>query len=717
MATHYRTCNLCEALCGLTIETDGDRITSVRGDDEDPFSRGHICPKGPAMRELQEDPDRLKHPLRRTASGFERVSWESAFDEIADRIRAIQRAHGRSAVATYAGNPSGHNHGAIIMGEAFAAALHTKNKYDANSQDANPKIYVSHLMFGTITSLSIPDVDRTDFFLAFGANPLASNGSIMGLGDVRGRIKAIGARGARMVVVDPRRTETAKAAVAMGGGSGHVAIRPGGDAAMILAMMSVMFREGLVDRVRARELASGVDALEEAAIRFTPESVADATGVDAATITELARAFATARRAVAYGRVGVCLNEFGAAASWLVEALNVVTGNFDREGGAMFTRPAIDLTKLAARVGVSGVSRFKSRVRGLPEVSGKFPAATLADEIETPGQGQVRGLVTIAGNPVLSVPNGERLAAAFASLELMVSVDFYLNETTRHAHFILPPRFALEREHYDLLFNALAVRNVAKFSPTVIPPATDTRDDWTILYELAVRLAARKLSEKPGRKLLGKALERVGLAAKPSPERVLDLLLRIGPYKISLAKLRAAEHGIDFGALVPMGNERVRTKDGKVVVAPPPLLADVSRIEAWAKRADRPALVLIGRRHLRSNNSWMHNVVSLTKGPSRSSLLMHPLDASARGLAAGARVRVKSRVGAVEANVELTDDVGRGVVSLPHGFGHAAAKDTMRVAGALDGPNMNAITDDQFLEPLTGTAILNGVPVDVERVA
>ncbi|MFO0612745.1 MAG: molybdopterin-dependent oxidoreductase [Polyangiaceae bacterium] len=710
MPTHHRTCNLCEALCGLTIETDGGRVTGIRGDAEDPFSRGHICPKGPAMRELQEDPDRLRHPLKRTPRGFERVSWESALDEIADRIRSIQRAHGRSAVATYAGNPTGHNHGAILMGQAFAAALHTKNKFDANSQDANPKMYVSHLMFGSITSLSIPDVDRTDLFLAFGANPLASNGSIMGLGDVRGRIKGIRARGARMVVVDPRRTETAKVA------DQHVAIRPGGDAAMILAMLSVMFREGLVDRSRVDQIATGLRALEEVALRFTPESVAGATGVDAATITELARAFARARRAVAYGRVGVCLNEFGAVASWLVEALNVVTGNFDRDGGAMFTKPAIDLAMLASKVGVSGVGRFKTRVRGLPEVGGMFPAAAIAEEIETPGAGQIRGLVTIAGNPVLSVPNGERLAAALDRLELLVSVDFYLNETTRHAHFILPPRFALEREHYDLLFNALAVRNVAKYSPVVIPPADDTRDDWTILYELAIRLAARKISEKPGRGLAGRAFERAARAATPSPDRVLDVLLRIGPYRSSLAKLRASPHGIDFGPLVPMGRERVRTKDGKVDLAPAPLVADVPRVESWARTSARPELVLIGRRHLRSNNSWMHNLVSLTKGPSRASLLMNPGDARARGLESGARVRVKSRVGAVEASVELTDDVGLGVVSLPHGFGHAVAKDTMRVAGALEGPNMNAITDDHFLEPLTGTAILNGVPVVVEAI-
>jgi anaerobic selenocysteine-containing dehydrogenase len=694
-------------MCGMVVTTKDGRITDVRGDKNDVFSRGHICPKGPAMREILEDPDRLKHPVRRTKSGWQRISWDEALRETAERIATIQERDGLDAVGMYSGNPNAHNHGSILMTQAINAALGTRNRFDANSQDANPKIYVAHHMFGSITSLTVPDVDRTKLFLVLGANPIASNGSIMTLGDVRGRLRGIKERGGRIVVVDPRRTETAAFA------GEHVVIRPGGDAALLFAMLHVMFAEDLVDRASVRRVAHGLDDLERAARALSPERVADRTGIAPDVVRKLARDFAKAKAAVCYGRIGVCLNEFGALASWLCEAINVVSGNFDRPGGAMFTNPGIDLARLARLVGVGGTGRGKTRVRGLLEVGGMLPASAMAEEIETPGEGQIKGFVTFAGNPVLSVPNGERVARALSTLEFMVSIDFYLNETTRLAHVVLPPRFALERGHFDVLFNALAVRNVVKWSAPVVEPEEDTRDDWTILRDLSARLAARK---RLGPKLGPRAAELAAKAARamPSDERVLDLLLRVGPHRLSLAKVKAAPHGIDLGPLVPMGKERVVTADHMIALAPKLLLDDVPRLEAWLARAEQPELVLIGRRHLRSNNSWMHNVRSLTKGPDRAQLFMHPDDAKSRGLADGARVRVKSRVGVVDAKLELTADVGRGVVSLPHGFGHAAARDTMKIAGALEGPSMNAITDDALLEPLTSTAILNGMEVDVE---
>ena len=705
---HHRTCNLCEALCGMIVTVDAGRVTDVRGDPDDVFSRGHICPKGPAMRELQEDPDRLRHPVRRTPTGFVRIGWEEAFDEVASRLHEVQSRHGRHAVGTYIGNPTVHNHGAILMSQALLAALGSKHRFDANSQDANPKLYAALKMFGELTSITVPDIDRTEFLLMLGANPVASGGSIMTLGDVRGRLRGVRERGARFVLVDPRRTETAALA------DEHLAIRPGGDAALLLAMMHVLFAEGLVDQAKVSAIAEHADRLREATEPYPPELVAGPIGIEAAKIRELTRAFARAPSAVAYGRIGICHGEFGAVASWLTEALNVVTGNFDRPGGAMFPKPAIDLSAVARRLGLHGTGRFRSRVRGLPELGGMLPAATIAEEIETEGDGQIRAMVTLAGNPVLSVPGGERLAKAFGKLDFMVSIDLYVNETTRHAHVILPPRYALERGHYDLVFHALAVRNTAKWSEPVLPPEPDTREDWDILYELAARLAAGRIGVAP----LERATRWLAKRARFSPDRAIDLLLRLGPYPgLSLAKLRAAPHGIDLGPLVPMGRERVRSKTGLVDLAPEPLVADVPRVGRWLAAGRSRELVLIGRRHMRSNNSWMHNVHSLTKGPDRATLMMHPDDARRLGLLNGRPVRMTTGSGAVQARLEVTPDMLPGVVSLPHGFGHAAAKDTLRIAGALPGPSFNAISDERRVEPLTGTAILTGLSVTVEPVA
>jgi len=690
-------------MCGLMLTVDGDRVTDIRGDADDVFSRGHICPKALALREIHDDPDRLRHPVRRTRSGWEKVTWDEALDEAAERIHELQQRHGRHAIGMYAGNPTVHDHGAALGVPLFGALLRTKNRFDSNSQDANPKLFASLRMFGELTSLTVPDVDRTDFFLMLGANPAASNGSLMSLGDVRGRIRGIRERGGRIVLVDPRRSETAAWA------DEHHPIRPGGDAALLAAMLHVVFAEGLGDDRRASEMATGISTLAAAVESFSPERVASAIGLDAAVVADLARRFATARTAVAYGRIGLCQSLFGPVATWLAEALNVVTGNFDRPGGSMFTKPAIDLRRLAHMVGVQGAGRFRSRLRQLPEIGGVLPAATMAEEMETAGAGQIRGFVTLAGNPVLSVPSGERLARALAGLDFMVSIDLYVNETTRHAHVILPPASALERSHYDVVFNALAVRNTAKWSPPVFARTMDARHDWDILWSLASRI----VGYRAGGGLVGRVTRRAMEVARPSPDAVLDLMLRTGPYRLSLKKLREAEHGIDLGPLVPMRHERVRHPGGMVDLAPADLVADLARVAGWIDERRDAGLVLIGRRHLRSNNSWMHNAPSLMKGADRASLMMNPEDATARGLTTGDPVRVESRAGAVDARLEVTANVRPGVVSLPHGFGHAVVKDTLRVAGAVAGPNMNAVTDDALVEPLTGTAVLSGVPVSV----
>jgi len=720
-----RTCNVCEAMCGMLVTVDGppgaEKITDIRGDADDPFSRGHICPKGPAMREIQEDPDRLRRPVKRTATGWQEIGWDEAIDECARRLREIRARHGKDAIGTYIGNPSVHNHGAAIMLQGFLRSLGTKNRFDANSMDANPKLFSSMMMFGEATSIPVPDVDRTDYMLILGANPAASNGSLMSLGDVRGRMKAIRDRGGKLIVLDPRRTESAAWA------DEHHFIRPGSDAAFLWGIVHVLFAESLVDIAAVRARATGVDTVHALAMRFSPDKVAPACGVPAETIRRLARDFAGARRAVCYGRVGTSVNEFGCEASWLIDVVNLLTGNLDREGGAMFTTPAIDLGRMGRVFDISRWNRWKSRVRGLPEFGGQLPVAAMAEEMDTPGEGQIRGFVTVAGNPVLSSPNSARLERALAGLEFMVAIDFYINETSRHAHIILPGRYALERAHVDVVLEAFAVRNKAKYSPPVVTPAPDTRDDWEILYDLGMRLGemhfghpvinrAAKLAWKRGLRL--------------TPDFIVDLGIRVGPHGdrflpgkrgLSLKKLKAHPHGVDLGPLVPSWKERVRTKSGKADLAPEPLVAQVPRLEAWVR--DRAAgdargeLVLIGRRHVRTNNSWMHNCHSLTKGPDRSSLLMSPIDARRLALVDGQAVRVKSRVGEVRAKVEISDTLMPGVVSLPHGFGHEAAKDTLRIAGALPGPNINVLIDESVVEPIIGTAVLNGVPVTVEAIA
>ncbi|HJZ86220.1 MAG TPA: molybdopterin-dependent oxidoreductase [Polyangia bacterium] len=714
---HFRTCNLCEAMCGLVLTVEEGRITDVRGDPEDVFSRGHICPKGPALREVYEDPDRLRQPVRRTPRGWEPVSWEEALSEAATRLGEIRARHGRDAIGVYVGNPVVHNHGAALVYQGFVRALGTHNRFDANSQDANPRLLASMLLYGDQLALPIPDVDRTDYFLVLGANPAASNGSIMTLGDVRGRLHGIRARGGRIVLLDPRRTETAAWC------DEHHFIRPGGDAAFLLALLHVLFADNAINQDALVKQTRGLDALRALAARMPPERAAPAVGIEPATIRAIATAFARAPRAVAYGRVGTCQQEFGTVASWLIDAVNIVTGNFDRPGGAMFPTPAVDVAALGRKLVGNHYGRWRSRVRGLPELAGQLPAAVIAEEIETPGEGQLRAFVTLSGNPVLSTPNGERLASALGRLEFMVALDFYINETTRHAHLILPGTHTLEHGHYDVVFHALAVRNTAKYSEPVFAPPAGALEDWEILYELGMRLGGLHF----GSSVINRAARlawRAGL--RLHPDRVIDLGLRLGPYGdrllpfgrgLSLGKLRRAPHGIDLGPLQPCREDKVRTPDRRVDLAPELLVADVARVEKWVDARAQNGLVLIGRRHVRTNNSWMHNCQSLVKGPDRATLLMHHADAARLGLAGGQSVRVRSRTGAVTARVEPTNDIMPGVVSLPHGYGHGAAADTLRVAGPTPGPNINAVTDESALDPLSGTAALNGVPVVVEPIS
>lgn len=708
-ATHFRTCNLCEAMCGIAIQVESGRITSIRGDADDPFSRGHICPKAVALQDVHEDPDRLRRPLRRRGRDWEEVSWDEALAEAAERLVGIQKEHGREAVAVYQGNPTVHNYGSAVFGQVLLRSLGTRSRFSATSVDQLPQMLASLLMFGHQLLLPVPDVDRTRLFLVLGANPLASNGSLMTAPGVERRLKEMRARGGRLIVVDPRRTETAAMA------DRHVPIRPGADALWLLALLQVLFAERLTRPDRLAPLVDGIAEIETLVAPFTPEMVAGATGVAADVTREVAREFASISPAVAYGRVGVSMQEFGGLASWLINVLNVVTGNLDRVGGAMFTRPAVDLVDLAARVGQRGhFDKGRSRVRGLPEFGGEYPAAVLAEEIETEGAGQIRALVTSAGNPVLSTPNGARLERALARLDYMVSIDIYLNETTRHAHLILPPTDALEHDLYDVVFHLLAVRNTAKYSPALFEPPADARHDWQILLELSALVDDAKRRRGWKRRLTQAALRRLG------PSGLVGLLLRAGPYGLrrgpgrglSLGRLRRAPHGIDLGALEPCLPQRLYTRGKRIVLAPERFVRDVERLRPRLA-VGANGLLLIGRRDLRSNNSWMHNCERLVKGRDRCTLLMHPDDASGRGLSDGARARVTSRVGSVEAIVQATTDVMRGVVCLPHGWGHHREGTRLRVAAAHAGASLNDLTDDQAVDALCGTARFSATPVEV----
>lgn len=707
--TRLHTCMLCEATCGIVVQVEGGRVTGVRGDRDDPFSRGHVCPKAAAIPDVMEDPDRVREPMRREGDRWIPISWDEAIGEAADRIASLQREHGRNAVGLYAGNPTVHSPGAILGIPLLSRALGGRSRFSATSVDQLPQMLAALEMFGHQLLFPVPDVDRTDHLLVLGANPLASNGSLMTAPGIAHRLSALRARGGRLVVVDPRRTETAAVA------DRHVAVRPGGDAALLLGMLNVIFAEGLARPGRLAGFTDGLDRLREVAARYPPGRVAARAGVEAGAIRALAREFAAAPTAACYGRVGISTQQFGAIASWLVNALNVVTGNLDRPGGAMFTTPAADVVALNARLGSRGsFGRFHSRVRGLPEFGGELPVAALAEEIETPGEGRIRGLVTFAGNPVLSAPNGRRLDRALSGLSFHLAIDLYRNETSRHAHILLPPTFGLERDHYDLVFNTVAVRDVARYVKAAVAPPPGVRDDWEILLGLALALRARGGGRN--RRNLGATLR---VARALGPRRILGLLLRFGPHPVSLGTLERSPHGIDLGPLRPRLPDRLFTPDRRLRLVPRVLEEDLGRLDAdldAAAPAPAGELRLIGRRQLRGNNSWMHNSPRLVKGPVGCTLRMHPADAAVRGLVGGAEAIVRSRVGEIRVPVELTDEVAPGVVCLPHGWGHDREGAALRVAAARPGASFNDLADEGRVDALCGNADFSGVPVTVEVV-
>jgi formate dehydrogenase len=699
-------CRICEAHCGMVASVEEDTVVRLRPDPDHPLSRGYACPKGIAMLDVQNDPDRVTHPLRRRpgGDGFDRVSWEEALDDIGARLRATLQRHGPASLGWYMGNPAAFSYSHTLWVKGFLDAVGTPHYWTASSQDVANRFAASALLYGSPVVIPIPDLQRTDFLLMLGANPLVSHGSVLTAPRIRDQLNAIVARGGRVVVVDPRRSETARAYE-------HVAVRPDADAWLLLSLLHVLFAEGLADEAALARTTTGAGALRAAAEAQPPEATEARTGVPAAAVRALARDLAAAPSAAVYGRTGSCLGRFGTLVAHLIDALNAVTGNLDRPGGAVFGRPAVALDDVAERVGLDTYGATRARFGDFPDVIGAMPAALMPREITTPGERQVRALFVSAGNPVLSVPDGDALEAAFADLDLMVSLDLYVNETNRHADYVLPATTWLEREDVPLAFLGFYTTPFVQYADPVVAPAGEARDEWEVIDAIAQRIGVAPYSD-PHLRRLGE------LGVRLKPKRVLDLLLRTGPGRLSVRALRRHPHGLVTQAHIATGvlRDKVRHADGRVHLDPPPILAELQRLAAADDEDPERPLRLIGLRELRSHNSWMHNSPLLMRGGRTHALRVHPDDATARGLADGDRARLASRTGAVEVPVMVTEDMTPGTVALPHGWGHRGGWSLANKAG---GVNVNLLTSSapEDLEPLAGMAFLNGIPVSLEPAA
>ncbi len=709
--THFRSCTLCEAMCGVKIEYQGEKILSIAGDPDDPHSEGHICPKGYALQDLHNDPDRLRTPLEKVDGEWLPIGWDEAFDKVASRLAGIQLEHGNDAVATYSGNPASHNLGIMMSSGALLKALATQHIFTAASLDQMPHQLVSYLMFGHSNLFTIPDIDRTDYMLMLGANPAASNGSLMTAGDILKRLESIQGRGGKVVLIDPRKTESARYM------SEHHFIRPATDPLFLVGLIQQIIEKKLYKPDHLGQYMDNWSELLEQFGQFSLAEISEQCGIAEDTIIQIAEDFAAAKCAVCYGRMGISTQSFSALNHWLIMVLNILTGNLDRPGGMMFTTPAFN--KILSRP-MGSFASYSSRVRGLPEFDRQFPTAVMAEEMLTPGEGQIKGLVSIAGNPVLSSPNGRMMDQALEQLDFMVSIDFYLNETSRHADIILPPTGPLEHEQYDLVFNLLAVRNIAKFSEPLFKQKDYARSDWDIIQSLAKRIKANKNPDEPAQE-----------KQEMDPEAILDFGLRTGPYAesfteynsgepivkehgLSLSELKKYPHGLDLGPMQPNFPAYLFNKEQQIKVTPQPLIDDLARMVGHFKQqASNKTLMLIGRRDLRTNNSWMHNSYRLVKGKNRCALFMHPTDAAQKGLNDKQMTRVVSRVGEIKAELFITEDIMAGTVCLPHGWGHDREGVQLSIAAGNPGISVNDITDEKSVDQLSGNAILNGIPVEV----
>ena len=702
--THFRTCNLCEAMCGIVIKHDGKKVLSIKGDKDDPFSKGYICPKATALQDLHEDSDRLRHPVERTANGWKEISWADALDKVAAGIQSVQKRYGQNAFGIYLGNPNVHNLGGMLTIKHLLTSIKTRSRFSATSIDQLPHHIVSMHLFGHMLRIPVPDVNRTQYMLIIGGNPLASNGSIMTAPNMRQKLKDIQARDGKVVVIDPRRTETADIA------SEHHFIRPATDVLLLLAMLNEIYLQGYADKARTKNnralaLAPEIERIADFAKDYSAESVADITGIAASEIKRLVKEFCEAESAVCYGRMGVSVQEFGLLSQYLIMLINIVTGRLDEVGGLMFPNPAVDVVNNS---GPGYLGKRHSRVSNLPDFNGDYPVVAMADEILVEGAGQLKGFMTVAGNPVLSTPNGEKLDEAFANLDFMVAIDYFVTETSRHAHIILPPVSPLERDHYDVTFNNFAVHNVAKYSKALFAKKKSAKHDWQIYLELAKRLDKKApLTTKIERRLVRTL----------GPKFLLDQGLRRGPYAgMTLNKLKKNPHGIDLGPLKKMLPEVIKHKDKQIHLNVDFYQADLERVQAMMQDYDSKQILLIGRRHVRSNNSWLHNSYRLVKGKPRCTLMLHPETAKEYGIEDGQNVKVTSRVGSVMIVAEVTNELMPRVVSIPHGWGHGRKGVKQKIAQAHAGVSVNDLTDDMLIDQLSGNAAVNGVPVQLEAI-
>jgi len=697
METHYRTCNICEALCGIEIKHEGENIISIKGDEKDPLSRGHICPKAVALKDFYLDEDRLRFPMKKTTDGFEEVSWEEAFEFTVTKIKSIQEKHGDNAVGVFLGNPNAHNMGNQLFLRPFLKALKTRARFSASTVDQMPHHVAALHMLGHSLLNPVPDLDRTQYLLVMGGNPLVSNGSMMSAPDITKRLRAIQERGGKIVVIDPRRTETAKKA------DEHLFIKPETDVVFILALIHVLFEENKIRLQHLEGAVIGLDEIKDLVKNYSPEKAEKHTGISADKIRSIALEMAAADKAVLYSRMGLSTQTFGGLCIWLSNIFNILNGNYDREGGMMFPSPAIDPVSFSPKKGRAKHKSIPlSRVRKLPQYLGETPSASLAEEIETEGPGQIKAMVCIAGNPVLSVPNGRRVEKAFEQLEFMVCSDIYLTETSKHADIIFPATSGLEISQYDITFLNLAIRNIAKYSPPLFPKKGNIKHDWEILAELTARLNGEKNQGT-------------------TPEMMINMALSMGPYAkkgLTFEKLKANPHGIDLGALKPCLKDRIQTDDDKIRLASQVFLDDFERLEKFidaTKEQSEFNFQMIGRRVLRQHNTWTHNSHRLSKGRNECTLLINPKDAAKLDITSGEYVQVKSRIGSIQVEAEVSDEIMEGVLSLPQGFG-AGKKSKMKIAVAQNSVSINDLTDDLRVDELTGNAALNGVHVSVSKM-
>ncbi|MAZ88326.1 MAG: dehydrogenase [Cellvibrionaceae bacterium] len=735
--THYRTCHLCETMCGIEVEYDGEQIQSIRGDKKDVLSQGNICPKATGLQDIHTDPDRLRQPMIRRRKNpshkseddqWETVSWNDALEFAAQGLAKIQREKGHNAVASYCGRSVAHNIGALLSIEPLRRILGSRNTFTGSTVDQMPHNFVWHHMLGHQFFGTVPDINRTNFYLMIGTNPKISNGAMMSTGaNTYKKFNDIRERGGKTILIDPRRNESAKYM------DEHHFIRPNTDALFLIGLIKTVFSKGLATAGHLTQHIKGWDKIESLIQTFELPPIAEITGIPSADIERIAVEFANADGAICYGRTGVSMVEFGGLCQWLMQVLNIVTGNLDRVGGMMFPNTAIDSLSLSA----SSWDSYRSRVSGRPEFSGEFPMAIMHEEILTPGEEQIRGLIATAGNMVLSMADGKRSEEALQDLEFMVSIDFYLNETTRFADVILPPVGPFEKSHYDLYYHLYDTINWSKYAPALFEPEipegeVNAYTDYEIGIELLSRLASHRTDSKL-RKRLYRTL--AGWARKHlTVERIIALGLRFGPYgkglnpfkrnALSLKKLKQNPHGVFLGELQPCLPDRLFTKDKKIDLAPQVLLDDIPRLRQRflsdpthntlfaGEAVDGLDLQLISRLTNRTLG-WMHHSYRLVKGKNPCVLLMHHSDAQQRQLQDQQLVALSSVRGTIELPLELTDDIMPGVVCMPHLWGHNRPGTRQRTANATPGVSMNDITNIDVIDELTGNAVVNGVPVKV----